>query len=169
MAATATTDLCDRHETDVLAGVVQLMRPGLLAFGQRTHFQGQAATLKIFEDNTSLAQIVKSPGKGRVLLVDAGESLRCAVLGGNLAQTAAENSWSGIVIAGAVRDADELDACALGIRALGVCPRRSIKRAEGEAEIRIALLGVVAVPGDWVYADRDGVIVAPRPLHLCRS
>jgi len=101
-----------------------------------------------------------------VLLVDAGESLRCAVLGGNLAQAAAANGWSGIVIAGAVRDADELDACSLGIRALGLCPRRSIKRAEGQAEARIALLGIVAVPGDWVYADRDGIIVAPRPLHL---
>ena len=166
MAAFATTDLCDWHEADVLAGIVQLMRPGLLCFGQRTHFHGQAATLKIFEDNTSLAQIVKLPGKGRVLLVDAGESLRCAVLGGNLAHAAAENNWSAVVIAGAVRDAEELDACALGIRALGLCPRRSIKRAEGQAETRIALLGVVAVPGDWVYADRDGVIVAPKPLHL---
>ncbi|MCU0764678.1 MAG: ribonuclease E activity regulator RraA [Burkholderiaceae bacterium] len=160
-----TTDLCDANEALFDSGELQLLAPGLLCFGARQRFCGTAATLKLFEDNTLLAQAVKEAGDGRVLVVDAGGSTRCAVLGGNLARNAADNGWAGVVVYGAVRDVDEIDACAVGVRALAVTPRRSIKRGEGQRDLAVSVFGARVRPGDWVYADRDGVLVSSRPLH----
>jgi len=161
----ATTDLCDAHEALLDSGELRLLAPGLLAFGDRGRFCGPAQTLKLFEDNSLLAQAVKEPGAGQVLVVDAGGSTRCAVLGGNLARSAADSGWAGIVVDGAVRDADEIDACALGVRALAVTPRRSIKRGEGQRDLVVSVCGAIVRPGDWIYADRDGVLVSSRRLH----
>ena len=164
-AVPATTDLCDAHETLLDSGELRLLAPGLLCFGARGRFCGIARTLKLFEDNSLLAQAVKESGAGQVLMVDAGGSTRCAVLGGNLARSAAGSGWAGIVVDGAVRDVDEIDGCALGVRALAVTPRRSIKRGEGQRDLVVRVCGVIVCPGDWIYADRDGVLVSSRRLH----
>jgi regulator of ribonuclease activity A len=161
----ATTDLLDAHEPEIEIGRVQIMHPGLIALGKRLAFAGEVVTLKLFEDNSLLAELVKTPGHGRVLVVDAGGSLRCGVFGGNLAAAAAKNGWSGVVIHGCARDAAEIDACDLGVRVLGLHPRRSVKRGEGQRDLAVAMLGVTVRPGFWLYADRDGVIVSERPLH----
>lgn len=160
-----TTDLCDAHESLFESGELRVLAPGLLSFGARGRFCGVARTIKLFEDNSLLAEAVKEPGEGQVLVVDAGGSTRCAVLGGNLARNAADNGWAGILVFGAVRDVEEIDGCAIGVRALAVTPRRSIKRGEGQRDLVIAAFGALVRPGDWVYADRDGVLVCGRPLH----
>ncbi len=160
-----TTDLCDEHEALFETGELQVMAPGLLSFGARRRFSGAARTIKLFEDNALLAQAVKEPGNGEVLVVDAGGSARCAVLGGNLARSAADNGWAGVIVYGCVRDVEEIDGCALGVRALDVTPRRSIKRGEGQRDLFVTVFGVRVRPGDWIYADRDGVIVCARRLH----
>jgi regulator of ribonuclease activity A len=161
----ATTDLCDTNETLFDSGELRLLAPGLLSFGARERFCGAARTLKLFEDNSLLAQAVKEPGEGQVLVVDAGGSTRCAVLGGNLARNAADSGWAGVLIYGAVRDVDEIDGCAVGVRALAVTPRRSIKRGEGQRDLVVTVFGALVRPGDWIYADRDGVLVSARRLH----
>lgn len=162
----ATTDLCDAHEAALAAGELQIMAPGLQSFGRRSKFAGPAATLKLFEDNLLLAETVRTPGEGRVLVVDAGASMRCAVLGGNLGKAAEQNGWAGLLIAGAVRDVGELVDCELGVLALAAHPRRPAKRGTGERDTVVIVQGVRVVPGMWVYADRDGVLVALRALHL---
>ena len=161
----ATTDLCDANEERFAGGELRVLRPGWLAFGRRARFHGSVVTLKLFEDNSLLAEMVKTPGAGRVLVVDAGGSTRCAVLGGNLAAAAAANHWQGVIVFGAVRDADEIDACELGVRALALNPRRSVKRGEGQRDLAVEVFGVRVRPGDWSYADRDGVLVSSRRLH----
>lgn len=160
-----TTDLCDAHEALFDSGELRILEPGMLCFGARERFCGAATTIKLFEDNTLLAQAVKEPGGGRVLVVDAGGSTRCAVLGGNLARNAADNGWAGVVVFGAVRDVAEIDAYAVGVRALAVTPRRSIKRGEGQRDLVVTVFGVLVRPGEWVYADRDGVLICARQLH----
>jgi len=160
-----TTDLCDANERLFDSGELQVLAPGLLSFGARERFYGTARTIKLFEDNSLLAQAVKEPGEGQVLVVDAGGSTRCAVLGGNLAGNAADNGWAGVVVFGAVRDVEEIDGCAIGIRALAVTPRRCVKRGEGQRELVVSVCGALVRPGDWIYADRDGVLVCSRPLH----
>jgi regulator of ribonuclease activity A len=160
-----TTDLCDEHEALFDTGALQVLEAGLLAFGARERFCGTARTIKLFEDNSMLAQAVKEAGDGQVLVVDAGGSRRCAVLGGNLARNAADSGWAGIIVFGAVRDIEEIDGCAIGVRALAVTPRRSIKRGEGQRDLAISAFGARIRPGDWIYADRDGVLVSTQRLH----
>ena len=160
-----TTDLCDANEGLFDSGELQVLCPGLLSFGSRERFYGTARTIKLFEDNSLLAQAVKEAGNGQVLVVDAGGSTRCAVLGGNLARSAADNGWAGVVVFGAVRDVEEIDGCAVGVRALAVTPRRSVKRGEGQRDLVVSVCGAIVRPGDWIYADRDGVLVSAQPLH----
>lgn len=160
----ATTDLCDANEERLVRGDVRVLPPGWLILGRRVRFHGTAVTLKIFEDNSLLAETVRQPGTDKVLVVDAGGSTRCAVLGGNLAAAAAKNRWQGVIVFGAVRDADEIDACDLGVRALALNPRRSTKRGEGQRDLAIDVGGVCVRPGDSIYADRDGIVVSLRPL-----
>lgn len=160
----ATADLCDAHESALADGTLRVMQPGLIALGAASAFAGPAATLKIFEDNSLLADAVKSPGRGRVLVVDAGGSLRCAVFGGNLANAAGANGWAGVIIHGCARDAAEINAVALGVRALALHPRRSVKRGSGERDVPVTFLGVTTRPGDWIYADVDGVLVSAVAL-----
>lgn len=162
--AVSTSDLCDANEARLLDGTLQVVAPGLIAFGGRSTFAGAAVTLKLFEDNSLLADVVKTPGQGRVLVVDGGGSVRCAVLGGNLAKAAADNGWAAIVINGAVRDADEIDACDIAVRALALNPRRSVKRGVGERDVPALLPGATVRPGDWLYGDRDGVVVSAARL-----
>lgn len=156
----ATADLCDAHEDETA-----VVAPGLRSFGGRDRFCGPARTLAVFEDNTLIREALEGPGEGHVLVVDAGASMRCAVVGGNLGELAADNGWSGIVVWGCVRDREELARADTGVVALGLNPRRSVKRGHGAAGTVIEVGGVAVAPGAWVYVDADGVVVAPRDIR----
>lgn len=157
----STCDLCDRHKDD---HDVRVLPPVLRDFGARLRFAGPVATVKCHEDNSLVKAAVDAPGLGRVLVVDGGGSLRKALLGGNLGAAAARNGWAGVVIDGAVRDVAELAACEVGIRALAAVPMPTVKRQAGEAGVAVQVQGVWVRPGDWLYADADGVLVAGRQL-----
>lgn len=160
----ATPDLCDDHEDRLAAGTLRVMTPGWRAFGKTVRFAGPAATLKSFEDNTLVREALQTAGDGRVLVIDGGGSMRCALVGGNLALLAEKNGWAGIVLNGCVRDTAELNACAVGVLALGVHPRRSQRRNAGERDVVLQMPGAVVRPGDWIYADEDGVLVSDNRL-----
>src|SRR5919112_3678691 len=116
MTHPATTDLCDAHPE------IQVCEPVFQVFGGNVRFSGPIVTLKVFEDNTLIKQAVESPGEGRVLVVDGGGSRRCGLVGGNLAVSAAQNGWGGVVVDGYIRDSDELAEQLLGVRALAAFP-----------------------------------------------
>jgi regulator of ribonuclease activity A len=152
----ATTDLSDAHPE------AQVCEPIFRSYGGRATFAGPITTLKVFEDNALVREAVEQSGEGRVLVVDGGGSVRCALLGGNLAVLAAENGWAGVVVNGAVRDVDEIDAQRIGVRALAAHPRRSEKGMHsGQAGLPVIFAGVVFREGEWLCADRDGVVVLP--------
>jgi regulator of ribonuclease activity A len=153
----ATTDLSDGHPE------AQVCDPVFLSWGGRPAFSGPITTLKVFEDNTMVRDAVEQPGEGRVLVVDGGGSLRCALFGGNLAVLAGQNGWAGVVVNGAVRDVEEIDAQPIGVRALAAHPRRSEKGMHsGQAGLPVIFAGVVFREGEWLCADRDGVVVLPQ-------
>jgi regulator of ribonuclease activity A len=160
----ATCDLCDANEDRLAAGSLTVLPPVFLSFGKRSRFFGPAATLKVFEDNVLVRAALETPGNGRVLVVDGGGSLRCALVGGNLGVLAQNNGWAGILVHGCVRDSAELNACDIGIRALAAHPQRSIRKGVGERDLRIHIAGVAVHPGDWIYADEDGVLVSREQL-----
>ncbi len=160
----ATCDLCDAHPQELDDGRVKVLPPVFVLYGQRVKFSGPAITVKVFEDNGLVRSTLEGPGNGHVLVVDGGSSLRRALGGGQLALLAQDNGWSGIVVDGCVRDSDEINSCAIGVRALGVHPRKSAKQGVGERNARVRICGVPVNPGDWVYADADGVLIAQQKL-----
>ena len=156
----ATTDLSDAHPD------AQVCEPVFRDFGGRKAFHGAIKTLKIFEDNALLRATLETAGEGRVLVVDAGGSLRCAVLGGNLGQLAVKNGWAGLVINGCIRDSEEIAGQPVGVKALAVHPRKSEKGLHSaHADRVVSFAGVTFRPGAWLYADADGIVVSERPIH----
>ncbi|MGB5947793.1 MAG: ribonuclease E activity regulator RraA [Parvibaculum sp.] len=159
MTSPATTDLSDAHPD-----LVEHCEPIFRDFGGRRAFSGPIATLKTFEDNPKVRQALETPGNGRVLVVDGGGSLRCALVGGNLAALAVQNGWAGIVVYGCVRDTSELAAAQVGVKALAAHPKRSERRGLGDYDVVLRFAGVTFRPGEWLYADEDGIIVSPKKL-----
>ncbi len=159
----ATCDLCDAHKTDS-TGAFRVLPPVFRDFGAVRTFCGPVTTVKCFEDNSLVKAAVDSPGEGRVLVVDGGGSMRRALLGGNLGAAAARNGWAGVVIDGCVRDVAELATHGVGIRALAPMPLPTEKRNEGQRDVTVQIQGVWVRPGDWLYADADGMVVADRRL-----
>lgn len=158
---TATADLYDAY-----ADELQVALPGLRNYGGRNAFGGPMATLAVHEDNSLVRDAVHTSGNGRVLVVDGGGSLRCALLGDQLAQVAVDNGWAGVVIHGCLRDAVIVHKMLIGVLALASSPAKSVKRGQGEADVPVEFLGAIFRPGEWLYADADGVLLAPRELSL---
>ena len=161
--AFATCDLCDVHKNDC-SGQFRVLPPVFKNFGGLVRFSGPVSTIKCFEDNSLVKAAVDSPGEGRVLVVDGGASLRRALVGGNLGAAAAKNGWAGVVVDGCVRDVRELAPLQVGIRALASMPMPPMKRQEGLVDVPVHVQGVVVRPGDWLYADDDGIVVSDKPL-----
>ena len=153
----STADLCD-----AMGDAVRVAEPVFRDYGGVRRFAGPASTLRVLEDNALVRSTLEQPGEGRILVVDGGGSLRTALVGGKIAALAAANGWSGLVIHGAVRDRAELKAAAVGIKALALSPRRSAKAGRGEAGIEVTVAGISVRPGNYVWADEDGIIVADR-------
>lgn len=153
-----TPDLCDDHP-DVL-----VVDPVFRSYGGRAAFHGRIVTIHCFEDNSWVRELANMPGEGRVIVVDGGGSVRRALLGDQIAAAAARNGWSGLLIHGAVRDVDALAETDLGVQALASHPMKTDKRGLGDVDVTVTFAGVTFVPGEWLYADRNGVIVSPRSL-----
>ncbi len=134
-------------------------------FGAITCFGGAVATVRVRDDNKLVRDMLALPGQGRVLVVDGEGSMARALVGDNLAALGATNGWAGVIVNGAVRDAAGLAGVALGIKALGANPKRPSKTGAGEVDLPVTFGGATFRPGEWVYADVDGVGVAPRPLQ----
>lgn len=152
-------DLCDQH-----GDALQVADPLFHDFGGKPLFYGQAVTLSCYEDNSLVRELVNRPGQGRVMVIDGGGSLRRALLGDQLAIKAAEQGWEGIVIFGAVRDVGTLATLALGVKALAACPVKTEKLGQGELDVVVSFAGVTIHPGDYVYADLNGVLVSAARL-----
>ena len=159
-----TADLLDANEEAVRAGTIRVVAPMFRHFGGRTAFAGTIATLKLFEDNSLVRKALEGPGEGRVLVIDGGGSLRCALVGDQLAQLGARNGWSGIVVYGCIRDAKAIAEMDIGVMALATHPLKTVKKNVGETNVAVTFGGVTFAPGEWLGADEDGIIVAPARL-----
>jgi regulator of ribonuclease activity A len=160
----ATTDLCDDHANLLEDGRLAVLPPVFRQYGLRVQFSGRASTLKVHEDNALVRAVLETPGDGNVLVIDGGGSLRRALVGGQLGLLAQDNGWAGIIVDGCVRDTDEINACDIGVRALATHPQKSGKKGAGERNLRVHIAGVPVNPGDWIYADADGILVAQQKL-----
>lgn len=155
----STADLHDEHEDKVQ--VANILMEG---YGQKARFSGPISTVKCFEDNSLVRAALEEPGKGRVLVVDGGASIRCALVGDKLAELGMQNGWEGMVIHGCIRDSAVISTLDIGIKALGTNPRRSVKKGEGERDIVLNFADTTFTPGNWLYADEDGILISPDEL-----
>lgn len=158
-----TPDLCDQFESE-LGKRVRVVAPMFKRYGGRNAFSGRIVTLKLFEDNSLVRAAFAEDGKGKVLVIDGGGSLRCALVGDQLAILAHKNGWEGVVVYGCIRDSGDINGIDIGVRALDTHPQKSIKKNVGDRDLAVAFGGVTFNPGEYLYADEDGVLVSANPL-----
>ena len=159
----STCDLCDTHISDD-SGDFRVLPPVFHSFGAHVSFAGEVSTVQCLDDNSLVRSALAEPGRGRVLVVDGGGSLRRALVGGNVAASAAKNGWAGVLVYGCVRDVAELNATAVGLYALALNPMPTVKQGQGLRDVYVQIAGLWVRPGDWLYADEDGMVVADRSL-----
>jgi regulator of ribonuclease activity A len=155
----ATANLYDEY-----ADKLQVATPMFNDYGGVSCFCGPIATVKVFEDNVLVHEALCEPGDGRILVVDGEGSLQCALIGDRLVQLAQENGWRGIVVHGCIRDSAEIEKIPIGVKALSTSPRKSAKDRTGERDIVVTFAGATFAPGNYLYADKDGIVVAAERL-----
>ena len=154
-----TADLWDEFTTHL-----SLLNLDLKHFGKKSSFAGQIETLKVFEDNTFVRKVLEKKGIGKVLIIDGGGSRRCALVGDNIAKLAIQNQWEGIIVYGCIRDSQVINTMDIAIKALGVCPVKSIKRNVGLVGEDLIIKGTKIKPAQYVYADMDGILISDKKL-----
>lgn len=135
-------------------------------YGKRKSFGGEIVTVKCFEDNSRVKELLNSAGEGKVLVVDGGGSMRCALLGDMIAASAIKNGWTGVIVYGCVRDVDDMGNMDVGVQALGSIPRKSTRKGVGETDLEIRFGGMVLNSGMYIYADNNGIIASDKPLSM---
>jgi len=155
----ATADLYDDHGDQL-----RVLAPLFNDYGGITDFEGIVTTLKVYEDNTLVRAALEEPGGGKVLVVDGGGSMRCALVGDMLAALGAENGWAGIVVYGCIRDAVPISKISIGVKAMATNPRKSVKKGAGDRDLVVQFAETTVAPGDYLYADRDGIVIATAKL-----
>ncbi|KAL3652386.1 hypothetical protein CASFOL_002067 [Castilleja foliolosa] len=166
MALVTTAEVCDANPQLLLSGELRALQPVFQIYGQRQVFSGPVVTLKVFEDNVLVRGFLEEKGNGRVLVVDGGGSLRCAILGGNPVVQAQNNGWAGIVVNGCIRDVDEINGCDIGVRALASHPVKAAKKGNGERHVPVSIGGTRIYDGEWLYVDTDGILVSKTELSV---
>lgn len=156
-----TADLVDAHDAEV-----RLCHLPFRRFGARRGFSGVVRTVRTFEDNTFVRKCLEEDGTGKVLVVDGAGSTRVALVGDQLAALGRDHGWAGVVVHGAIRDAAEIGAMDFAVFALGTSPKKSAKGSHGAVDVPVSFGGITIAPGNTLWADEDGVLVADRALVL---
>lgn len=156
-----TSELCDLY-----AEQVDVVEPIFSSFGGVSNFYGKVTTVKCFESNGLIAEVLEENGEGRVLVIDGGGAVRRGLIDAELAQLAVDNGWEGIIVYGAVRQIQQLENLDIGIHALAPIPVSADEISAGESDVPVNFGGVTFFPEDYIYADLTGIILSQEPLDL---
>ncbi|WP_067584672.1 ribonuclease E activity regulator RraA [Endozoicomonas ascidiicola] len=154
-----TPDLCDDFP-----GKIQVVEPGFRSYGGNQIFSGKIVTIKCHEDNSMVREQVSTDGQGKVLVIDGGGSMRRALLGDMLAEKAVSNGWQGIIVYGCIRDVEVIAKLPIGVQALASHPMKTDKKGLGEVDVSVRFHGTDFIPGQFLYADTNGVLVSSELL-----
>ena len=158
-----TPDLCDSYPD-----LVTVVEPIFNNYGGKKSYGGEIVTVKCFEDNSVVKETASTEGKGKVMVVDGGGSLRRSLLGDMIAENALKNGWEGFIIYGSIRDVDIIGELGIGVKALNTIPLKTEKKGIGEKNIKVKFGGVIFKPGEYVYADNNGIIISSKQLKAKR-
>lgn len=150
-------------KSDALAASGRILQPGFQDYGGKVCFEGVVSTVKCHEDNSRVREALQQPGAQRILVVDGGASMNCALLGDMLATLGIQNNWAGVVVNGCIRDSQAIAGMAIGIKALNTHPKKSVKQGQGERDVAVTFSGVTIESGDYMYCDKDGILVSRLP------
>lgn len=156
-----TADLCDIHSDNLV-----ILHQQFNSYGKNDSFYGEISTIKCLNDNSKVREAVNSDGENKVLVVDGNASMDCALLGDMLAEAAFKNNWSGIIVNGCIRDSDVIANIEIGVFALSTKPVKSVKKGLGDTDVEVSFMNVTFKPGDYIYADKDGIIISKTELSL---
>jgi regulator of ribonuclease activity A len=156
-------DICDKYEGDEQVTLLELP---LQNYGMRPAFHGDIVTVRCFHDNSKVAEALAEDGKGKVLFVDGNGSCKKALFGDRLATLAIKNGWNGVIVYGAIRDVATLSEMDLGVKAIAACPFKSEKKGAGEINVTLTMNKQVVHPGDYIYADWNGILLSVEQLVL---
>lgn len=156
----ATADLVDIIGADVRSCDTQFRN-----FGGVIGFHGTITTVKCFQDNALLKSILSEDNPGGVLVIDGDASTHTALVGDLIAGLGQDHGWSGVVVNGAIRDSAVIAEMKFGCKALGTNPRKSAKTGAGDRDSVVSFGGVDFVPGHYLYADSDGIVVSENPVE----
>lgn len=149
---------------DAFREQVQASASGLNHYGKITKFYGQAVTVTCPQDNSFAVEALKQPGHGKVLVIDGFASHSYAFIGDIMAENAVKNGWAGVIVNGCCRDIEILAEMDIAVMALGVTPQSTVKRGFGDNGQTVTMVGVDIKPGDWVYADLNGLLISQMSL-----
>jgi len=154
-----TADLCDTYPE-----LTSVLGPGYSNFGAAQMCQGEVVTIQLERNNSDLITLLRDEnGEGKVVVVDSDQAYY-AIVGEMLMKFAHSNGYAGIILNGYIRDKEQIKDIPVALYALGTCSRKFIPVTQGKRDIPLSFGGVDFRPGDYVYADRDGVIVTEKPL-----
>lgn len=167
--AFVTCDLLDDFSENQPGKNIQTLIPSMdghffKSYGARKSFGGQIVTVKCHEDNSRVKELLATDGTGKVLVVDGGASMRCALMGDMIAESAVKNHWNGVVIYGCVRDVDAIAELDLGVHALASIPKKSNRKGIGEVDVPLYFGSVTFNAGEFIYADNNGIVVSKEKL-----
>lgn len=155
-----TADICDKYPNDV-----QVLKPNYKSYGGISMCHGEIFTIKLFEDNKALVELLRDTnGEGKICVVDV-EGDYCAVVGETLMNFAYKNQWSGIIINGYVRDTHQTKQIPVGLWAKGTYPFKSQKKQAGVLGETLYFGDVTFNVGEFLYADNDGIIVTKNNIQ----
>mmetsp|Transcript_3286 Transcript_3286/g.4915 ORF Transcript_3286/g.4915 Transcript_3286/m.4915 type:complete len:480 (+) Transcript_3286:303-1742(+) len=147
-------DLEDQHNAQI-----RIIADGQTFFhdyGGIRDFYGPVQTLKANNGFLVVEKVLEEAGNHRILVIDNGNDKRQAVFGKAAAQMAKNKGWRGVVVFGMIRDAAAIAQIGIGVKALGVHPKKGTG-SSGNKDVQVMIGGQSVISNHWVYCDQDGV------------
>ncbi|MBD3716115.1 ribonuclease E activity regulator RraA [Klebsiella pneumoniae] len=145
---------------------VNVVEPLFSNFGGRSSFGGQIITVKCFEDNGLLYDLLEQNGRGHILLIDGGGSVRRALIDADRRVWPSRMNGKGWWSMARCAEVDDLEELDIGIQALAAIPVGAAGEGIGESDVRVNFGGVTFFSGDHLYADNTGMILSEDPLDI---
>lgn len=130
-----------------------VMDSGIKPLDPTCHMVGRAVTVQGYpNDNLAVHQGINAAGEGDVLVIDLGGYTEGGHFGDICALACQMRGIVGVVIDGAVRDAQDIIELGLPVFSRGLCPAGTTKDSLGKVGVPIVCGGITVRPGDIVLA-----------------